>query len=271
MATLGLFGKLPAVGDFVTRGFSNDLRAALDGLIEAALMSAYAEGATRESLEASALPMAINIRPGALCRTGFTGCILPSCDRVGRFFPLCVGQETEPRPPGPLGFSPLPWVSLSLGSHLCQLALEAQTQGAGPDDLFARLPSPAALARLMDADHPFSAALELTVPSVPVSKSQFAFQGPESRMASPDLALCARLPLMVEALGSVITMGTQFDLFFATRSLLTWSSFAALFDGRWSHWGWRLQALQTDEDDLDVITLPPTDHDATRRIHSSKD
>ncbi len=271
MATLGLFGKLPAVGDFVSRGFSNELQGALDSLLQSALMSSYAEGANRESLEASSLPVVINIRPGSLGKNGFMGCIVPSCDRVGRFFPLCVGLETDPRPSGPMGLSPLSWVSLSLGSQLCQLALEAQTQGAGPDELLARIPAPAVFDRLAATDRPFSTTLDLTVPAFPVSTSQFAFQGPESRMALPELAMCTRLPLMVEALGGVITVGTHFDLFFATRSLLTWSSFAALFDGRWQHWGWRLQALRQDEDDLDVITLPPPDADATRVLPSSED
>ena len=273
MARLGLFGKLPAVGDFVSRGFTNELRDALDGLLQAALMSSYAEGADRESLERSAPPVVINVRPGAFAKNGFMGCIVPSHDRVGRFFPLCVGLETDPVAAGLLSVSPLAWMSLPLSARLCQLALEAQAQVLGPDELLASLPDAPTWRSMASAHLPFSSALEITVPLISVSTSQFVFEGPESRMAVPDLAMCTRLPLLVEALGAVITSSSQFDRYFASRSMLTWSSFAALFDARWGYWGWSVQALAASADDQDAITLPPRldDDDSTRTFISSKD
>ena len=40
----GLYGKLPSVGDFIGRGFSPELRHALDGLLQSALATAISDG-----------------------------------------------------------------------------------------------------------------------------------------------------------------------------------------------------------------------------------
>lgn len=253
MPAIGLFGKLPAVGDFVSRGFSNELRENLDKMIQSALMAAYAEGATRESLQSSAPGLVVNIRPGTLCRTGFLGTISPSCDRVGRFYPMCLGLETDPAPE-PWALS---WVPLRLSTLLLQLAYEAHTQLSSPDELYGRLPDAAALAQMALVDQPFSSALDITLPSLTVTTTQFAFEGPEQQMAPNDQAMCLRLPMLAELLGGVVNSGDGFDLFFATRSLLTWSSLAALFDGRWQHWTWSFQACLEADEDADATTLPP--------------
>jgi type VI secretion system ImpM family protein len=248
--SVGLFGKLPSTGDFVSRGFSGQLLESLDGMIQAALFAACAEGATRGSLKSTAPGLVINIRPGALCRTGFLGSITPSCDRVGRFFPLCLGLETDPAPPE----EPLAWVSLALSAKLIQLGYEANSQSIAPDQVQKRLPEAELCARLARADQPFLSALDATLPSMPLSTTQFAFEGPEQRMSTLNRAVCLRLPLLAQALGSVVTTPTQNDLFFATRCLSTPSKMAALFDGRWQDWGWSLQPrLESDDDGEDSL------------------
>lgn len=269
MPAIGLFGKLPAVGDFVSRGFSNELRESLDGMIQSALMAAYAEGATRESLQSSAPGLVVNIRPGALCRTGFLGSITPSSDRVGRFYPMCLGLETDPPP----AREALPWVSLALSTRLMQLAYEAHAHSSSPNQLYSSLPDAATLAQMAFADQPFALELDITAPSMPISTTQFAFEGPEQQMTPSDQVTCLRLPMLAEVLGGVVSSGAQFDLFFATRSLLTWSSMAALFDGRWQHWAWSFQPRMAPDDDPDAITLPPrgSDEDAPGSIIKPED
>lgn len=256
--TLGLFGKMPAVGDFVHRGFSRELQGALDRLFQTALQTAHSEGATRESLERSAHSFTLHVRPGALCSSGFLGCVVQSCDRVGRFFPLCVGLEVLPGPLGALR-SPLAWVSLALAVEVCRTTYAAQAAAVGPDELMLQLPDVPVWTEFMASNLPFDATLETTVPLVPTTTTQFAFAGPEGAMHPLDKATCSRLPMMSEALGAVITQGTQFDVFFATRSLLSWSALAALFDGRWEHWGWALQRLSTAVEQDDDTVIPPHD------------
>lgn len=256
---LGLYGKLPALGDFVQRGWSRDLVGALDRLTQTALQAASAEGATRESLERSSHTCLIHIRPGAIAETGFLGCMAPSCDRVGRFYPLFAGLEL-PAAQGGQPRLPTAWVPLPLAVDLCQAVYAVQSDGMGPDELLQRLPAPAAWQERLLQERPFAAEAETTVPMVPPTLSQFAFEGPESSMHALDRALCSRLPHLSEALGAVITHGSHFDLYFATRSLLSWSSLAALFDGRWEYWGWAFQRIESaDAVDDDTTLAPPAD------------
>lgn len=258
----GLFGKLPGHGDFISRGLSPALCDGLDRLLQAALGSALREGATRQSLEHSAVGFSLHLRPGTVAETGFFGCIVPSCDRVGRFFPLCVGLETPGPGRGTIGRQPLAWPSLSLTVHLCQTLYAQQAAGSGPDAILSALPAPALWTALQAQQGPFQASTDLTVPPVSPSTVQFAFQGPEAGMAETDAALCAQLPMLAEALGGFVTAPTGFDLFFATRSLLSWSPLAAWFDQRWAHWGWALQQRPQGDDDA---TLVPEPDDDTRR------
>lgn len=259
-SVVGVFGKLPALGDFVHRGFSRELAGALDRLTQTAIQSAVAEGSDRDALERHTHSCVIHIRPGAIADSGFVGCMVPSCDRVGRFFPLFAGLEVGP-PPSDRPRAPLSWVPLDLAVQLCQTAYAVQLQNRGPDELLRALPSPSAWDELLFRGQPFVGESDTTVPVLSPTQSQFAFEGPESRMHVLDRAMCNRLPMFSELLGSVVTEGAHFDRYFATRSLLSWSSLAALFDARWEHWGWDLVRIASTADDEDATVYPPTDGD----------
>lgn len=260
-SAVGVFGKLPALGDFVHRGFSRELAGALDRLTQTAIQAAVSEGSGRDALERHTHSCVIRIRPGAISDSGFIGCMVPSCDRVGRFFPLFAGLEVGPAPAGRPRV-PLSWVPLDLAVQLCQAAYAVQSENRGPDDLLQRLPSPPEWDDLLFRGQPFADESDTTVPALSPAQSQFAFEGPESRMHVLDRAMCNRLPMFSELLGSVVTQGTHYDLYFATRSLLSWSSLAALFDARWEHWGWDLVRVPAAaDDDEDATVYPPTDGD----------
>jgi hypothetical protein len=51
-------------------------------------------------------------------------------------------------------------------------------------------------------------------------------------------ALGSRLPWVVQVLGTVVGPDFQPEWYFGSRSMLSWTHFAALFDGRWQHWEW---------------------------------
>lgn len=259
MSAPGLFGKLPGLGDFVSRGLSPTLCDGLDRMLQAALGSALREGATRDSLEHSAVGYSLHLRPGTVADTGFFGCVVPSCDRVGRFFPLCVGMETLGPGRDAIGKKPLVWPSLALSVQICQTLYDRQAAGGGVDAILSALPEPARWVDLQSQQVPFDAASDLTVPPVSPTMVQFAFQGPEQGMRETDAALCAQLPMLAEALGGFVTSPSGFDLFYATRSLLSWSPLAAWFDQRWSHWGWALQQRPLADDDATII--PDLDDD----------
>ena len=234
MSNIGLFGKMPSTGDFVSRGLSPRLCEGLDHLLQASLLAATSEGLDRSELMAHSVPIMLAIRPGALCESGFQGLWYPSCDRVGRVFPMCVGLETA----ADSSRLPLTWPSAVLTRALCQAVSSALQKNAGPDELLGRLPTHELWLNYSSQGLPFGGMEEETVPAMSVEDSYFFLKGPEAEMPVPIRALCTRLPWVVEMMGTIVGADGTPDGFFGSRSLLSWTPFAALFDGKWEHWGW---------------------------------
>lgn len=82
-----LFGKLPASGDFVSRGLSGALRQWWDERCCATM----ADGVfgVRQG------PIRFLVEPMNACAARQAGCMLPSRDRVGRRFPLVLGLLSD--------------------------------------------------------------------------------------------------------------------------------------------------------------------------------
>jgi type VI secretion system protein ImpM len=88
-ALTGLFGKLPARGDFVRSGLSEDFVAAWDGWCRDVLVAARA--ACGDRFEASWMEAPIwrfLLPPGACGGHAVLGVWLPSADKVGRHYPF---------------------------------------------------------------------------------------------------------------------------------------------------------------------------------------
>jgi type VI secretion system ImpM family protein len=249
MPNIGLFGKMPSVGDFVSRGFSPTLCENLDRLLQTALQATTSDGADGREVLAQASPVMVSIRPGGLCASGFAGLWFPSRDRVGRVFPLCVGLETE----ADQDRMPLFWPTRGLTESLCGAVVQVLQAGGGPDELMAALPPLAEWQVAATRGIPFSDVGDETVPVVSVSGSLFALPGPEDRLSIAARALCSRLPWVVQALGTVVGPNGNPAWYFGSRSMLAWTSFAALFDGRWPHWEWSVDEPSGDDDTL----VPP--------------
>lgn len=88
---IGIFGKLPARGDFVRSGLPRDFVDAWDEWLSTAM------SATREQAGDAWLPAFLEAPvwrfalPAGLCGTGAVlGLMLPSVDRAGRYFPLTL-------------------------------------------------------------------------------------------------------------------------------------------------------------------------------------
>ena len=250
MSNIGLYGKMPSVGDFVSRGFSPTLCDNLDHLLQTALQATTSDGADGREVMAKAPPVMVSIRPGALCATGFAGLWFPSRDRVGRVFPLCVGLETA----ADQAKVPLLWPSRAITEAIGGAVLQVLHAGGGPDELMAALPPLAEWQAAATRGIPFSEVGDETVPDVSYRGSLFALPGPEERMSIAARALCSRLPWVVQALGTVVGPEGNPAWYFGSRSMLTWTPFAALFDGRWPHWEWTVS--EPDGDD-DTVVPPP--------------
>jgi type VI secretion system protein ImpM len=87
----GLFGKLPAHGDFVRRGLARATVARIDSWLAAWLGAAHRElGAGFERRLGAMPPQRLMSGPGVLAPASLVGVLVPSRDAVGRAFVLVV-------------------------------------------------------------------------------------------------------------------------------------------------------------------------------------
>lgn len=87
----GFFGKLPSLGDFVTRELPRDFLDAWDDWLQRSIAESKA------SLGDAWLPTYLHspiwrfvLLPGVCGDKGWAGILMPSVDKVGRYFPLTV-------------------------------------------------------------------------------------------------------------------------------------------------------------------------------------
>lgn len=88
---IGYFGKIPSHGDFVSKGLPPALVAAWDAWLQGCMLESQRQLGDRW------LPLYLNspvwrfaISPGLLGPEGLGGVMMPSVDRVGRYFPLMI-------------------------------------------------------------------------------------------------------------------------------------------------------------------------------------
>lgn len=93
----GYFGKVSTLGDFVSRGLPDALVAAWDAWLQQCIH------ASRQQLGDKWLDRYLTspvwrfaIAPGILGPEGLGGVMMPSVDRVGRYFPLMIGATGAP-------------------------------------------------------------------------------------------------------------------------------------------------------------------------------
>ena len=99
MTSCGFFGKLPALGDFVSRRVQDGLRETWDEWLQAGLVRAKADtGDEWEALYLSGPVWRFALPPGYAAPEACCGLWLPSVDRVGRKFPMTVLATVESAP-----------------------------------------------------------------------------------------------------------------------------------------------------------------------------
>jgi type VI secretion system protein ImpM len=85
-----LYGKLPAAGDFLVRGLQRDVQQAIDDWLACGMLAL--QQAADDWLERYLVaPVWTFVAPaGRLSAEAVAGALMPSVDRVGRYFPLIV-------------------------------------------------------------------------------------------------------------------------------------------------------------------------------------
>lgn len=132
---VGLFGKLPARGDFVCLGLPRDFVAPWDEWLSGVVAG------SRQRMGADWLPAWLEAPvwrfdlPAGLCgRSAVLGLLIPSLDRVGRYFPLTLAAVLSDRS-APAHREADRWLDL------CEVAGRAAVeQDAEPDAVVAMMP-----------------------------------------------------------------------------------------------------------------------------------
>jgi type VI secretion system protein ImpM len=94
----GFYGKLPSLGDFVTRRLPAQLIQPWDQWLRASLAASQAQLAQGWLDHYLTSPIwRFVLSPAIAGQTGWAGVLMPSVDRVGRYFPLTLAS---PLPPG---------------------------------------------------------------------------------------------------------------------------------------------------------------------------
>lgn len=231
--TAGFFGKLPGRGDFIDRQLPKSFIAAWDAWLQAALARSRAqlgESGWREAYRVS--PVWRFAVDDGVCGNGiYAGIMMPSMDRVGRYYPLTIAA---PLPPG----APLLALTVTGAAWFAQaeaLALAALEQDHLDPDVFGR--QVAALGR---------PPLQPQPPSRPAAKSSGAAWC--CSQPGPVLQLTGLIPqladvLLRRALTAVNLWWTEGADAIAPCLLLCSGlppvdGFAALLRGDWNQAGW---------------------------------
>lgn len=94
--TYGIYGKLPCTGDFVRRDLPQPFVGAWDHWLQTLLVMGKNTLGTRWNdcyLQAPIWRFALS--PGVCGPNGAAGVVMPSVDRVGRQFPLCIATKSD--------------------------------------------------------------------------------------------------------------------------------------------------------------------------------
>lgn len=97
MTGTGFYGKLAGRGDFIHRGLPSSFIEPWDAWLSAGIAASQVElgDAWLDAYLVSPL-WRFAVSPGLLGSEAVTGVMMPSIDRVGRYFPLCIAHLLHP-------------------------------------------------------------------------------------------------------------------------------------------------------------------------------
>jgi type VI secretion system protein ImpM len=226
----GLYGKLPARGDFVSRRLSAQFIGAWDAWLQSAVSeSRRSLGAQWLDLFLSAPVWRFVVPAGMFSKAGWAGVLLPSVDRVGRYFPLTLAAPLleESLDTACTLMKALPWLERLEGAALEALGRDLDLERFERRLGELALPADALVALPSDDD------------TVPLGPAPEAFEvwpcAPNELLKSPALARRASSALWMSNGGD-----TAAPAIAACAGAIPGERFCALLDGRWREHGWTL-------------------------------
>jgi type VI secretion system protein ImpM len=230
----GLYGKLPARGDFLSRRLDAEFVAGWDEWLQRAMHDSR-EALGERWLECFlSAPVWRFVLPGGMySKPGWVGLMLPSVDRVGRYFPLTLAAPLHHESIDLTASlaAALPWLD-----SLEALALEALTPELDFDVFDQRLAALALPAGLPAAAVPSDDTVPLGAAAPTFQVWTFENGDSVTRvLAEPSRALRAASTLWLTPGGDTLPPSVA-----ACAGPISGERFCALLDGRWAEHSWTL-------------------------------
>jgi len=234
---IGVFGKLPAHGDFVQRNLSSSFIAGWDKW-----MQHYIAG-SREQMGENWLDIYLTspiwrfvFSAGVVDEHTWAGIMMPSVDRVGRYYPFSVVASL------PADISPVEFISSQTDwfERVESLTLEALDAEATVDELTEQVNL---LDLNIDSDYQ-NTGLIMNNNSFQINMA-FADQLPSS--VFPQL-LDSILIKAFNSYSTWTTLGSERvePCLFSVQGLPDVGGLSAMMDGHWEHWGWQQPYMMND-------------------------
>ena len=233
----GFFGKIGAAGDFVSRGWSVDLRAALDKLFQQTLLDMQQRGADLHALVDTAPPISLCVKPGVLFEGGLCAIVCLSQDRVGRVFPLTLGWQTAAD-----DALALHWLPERINMALLSAYYLALDERWGPDELLGAVRRVDTALLTQPGGQLLFAASDETLPRVGADVEHCYLNGDARSVPSAFGSLLATLAAHAGMLGGPLTDQAVYSGFFVSRHFPPPPLLASWFDQRWDAQPWKLLA-----------------------------
>jgi type VI secretion system protein ImpM len=223
---LGFFGKLPARGDFVTRRLTRDFTDPWDAWLQDAIaMSAQQLGADWLDTYLTAPIWRFLLSPDICGQGPMLGIMMPSVDRVGRYFPLTLAVTVaDCAAPAKAMLTAGAWFD-----GVEQLALSALEDDADLD----RIDHQAEAIAPPLADQPGVASYR-TDRAVSVELGEGGVDAAAGAIDSVLGLLASRYTLWWTSGSERCKPALVFS-----ESLPSVERFSALLDGQWEQWGWK--------------------------------
>ena len=229
----GWFGKMPTVGDFFAKRIPAPFGEAWDRWLQEVLQCSRARlGEAWLDAYLTMPPWRFVLVPGALTKEGWAGVLVPSVDRVGRWFPLTLAA--------PLAGSSVDAVATLFRAsewfeRMEALALSAVTPRPDRDAIDAALLREPFRAEWAAVGPGRGGDADLTVPFVREGPRLLAYALGER--AGADLVAPADIP--------AAWVAEESELFgrwlLATECLPPPQACCAMMDGRWAEHGWEVR------------------------------
>jgi len=170
-AAAGWFGKMPFLGDFASRRLPQSFIAPWDEWLQHSIAASRAQlGEQWLDIYLHSPIWRFALWPGVVGNEGWAGILMPSVDKVGRYFPLTIAAEIAPENFGAI-FSEQAWFAAIEQIALATLDMDFSVEGLEQNLTITSLPRHAYSAELTTGSRPTQRLVSIDELPQPVALS----------------------------------------------------------------------------------------------------